>query len=337
MVVTGSSAYVIRNYEASFESTITNDSAMVFGFDQKLSGLEWMNNQTALGQIYTPELEAFLYGRDAGGLSIEYTMGNSYWLTSLLNNPVTEDDNGGAGPITRTWSSDPDDAALALNSTRVAKTQNLEIGFALIENTTTSNPQVRRATGAVTQNLNLKTSIDNPVAITETIIWGNEDAVGSTLNSGVPSNSGFAPMNFVNSNVQLNYGTGLESLVKVQDLDFTLNRNQELLYELNDSGASDAYTKVIEMTGKVMLAFDNIDAYQAVADRAELTSMSITITNGQSGTDERSLTMTFGGVGLSRHGNPDIQPGEPIFQEFDYQCRTVSAVAVDNTAIFNWT
>ena len=66
-------------------------------------------------------------------------------------------------------------------------------------------------------------------------------------------------------------------------------------------------------------------------------SFKIIITDGQSGDDERSLDLTFGGVGLSRHGNPSIQPGEPIFQEFDFQCRTILATGIDSTAEFDWT
>ena len=307
---------------------------MLFGFDQKMSGLEWMNNQSALPQLYTPEFEAFLYGVDAGTVSLEYTMGNSYWLTAILNNPVTET---GTGPYTRTWSSDPDaTGTTALNNTRIPKTQELEIGFALIENTTTSNPEVRNAKGVVTQSINLKTSIDNPVVLNETLIWGIE-STGTTLSSSIPNNSDFSPMNFVNSRIQLDYSGGLETLVKIQDVEYTFARNSELLREINTSAAVDAYTKTVEMTGKVTLAFDNADAYDAVTGRAELASMELLITNGQYGTDERSLTLTFSGVGLSKLSLPDIQPGEPIFQEFEFQCRTISAVAVDNTATFAWT
>lgn len=329
MVVTGNSAYVIRAYEKDFNGDI--GTLLIFGFEQKMSGLEWMNNQTALGQIYTPEVEAFLYGKDAGGLSIEYTMGNFYWLTSILSDPTL----AVGDPDVRTWSSDPDDGISSIVNTRIPKTQDLEIGFALIESNAL-NPEVRRAKGVITQSLNLKTSIDNPVSITETFVWGVESALSTTLNSSVPTNTGQQPFNFVNSNVRLDYGSGITDLIKVQDLDFTFNRDAELLHGFNTPSAVDAFTKLINMTGKVTLAFENMDTYTAVRNRAELSSMSITITNGQSGAALRSLVMTFGGIGLSRQGNPSIQPGEPIFQEFDFICRTVSAVGSDDTAAIDW-
>ena len=53
MVSSASSAYVIRSYETSFKSGGTVEHT--FGFDTKMSGLEWSNNQTTLPQLYTPE------------------------------------------------------------------------------------------------------------------------------------------------------------------------------------------------------------------------------------------------------------------------------------------
>ena len=350
MVVTGSSAYVIRRYEGYFNAVVTNTGGMLFGFDQKLNGLEWTNDQQPLPNLYTPEIERFLYGKNAGGVSVEYVLGNSYWLTSILNNPVTEpdpdsDSETDSTPTTRKWTTDPNDpGAEALNNSRIPKTQELEIGTLLLENTGSgtppapvSKPQIRTVKGALTQSINLKSSVGDPVAITETIVWGIESPVETTPNTAVPINDNFVPLNFVNSNVKLQYTSGTDTtLVKVQDWDLTIARNSELLYGMNDPNSVDSYTKLAEVTGKINLAFDNIDVYNAVVGRKELAEMTLTITNGQTGIAERSLTFTLTGVGLSRHANPDIQPGEPIFQEFDFQARRLEATAVDNTAAFEW-
>ena len=359
MVSTGSSAYIIRRYELHFGVTDDDSTTMLFGFDQKMSGLEWMNGQQPVPNLYTPEVETFLYGKNSGGASVEYTLGNSYWLTGILNNPVVDTTTGGIS--TRMWTSNPQAAgATYLNNSRVLKTQSLEIGMALIEDGNKPRPIRRFARGAVTQSVNMKSSIDNPVAITENLVWGIEDDLGersepipddnedapdndgddtdftSPLASTIPDNSGHVPLNFVNSLVQLKYDSSLEDLVKIQDVDFTFTRNSELLYGFNKPDSVDGYFKLAELTGKITLAFDNADVYKTVDARKKLDTMTMLITNGLTGSAERSLTFTFSGVGLSRHSVPDIQPGEPIFQEFDFQCERIEVTAIDATPKFDW-
>jgi len=323
MVSSASSAYVIRSFENTFGAGGTVEHAL--GFDAKISGLEWTNNQQSLPTLYTPEVEAFLYGRNAGSCSIEYTLGNSYWLTGLFNNPVTQDNTTNNTQIKRIWKSDP-----TLNANiRVPKTQHLEFGAAL-----TGENVVRNAKGVVTETVQLKTSIDNPVSITETFAWGKEDAISTSLDSTIPNNASFTAMNFVHSSIEMPNGT---DLVKVQDLELTINRNQKLLWALGSADAQSAYPQLLEMTGKVILAFENADALDKVVARGEVATMEITITNGLTNAAERSLTLLFTGVGLSTHRTPTINPGELILQEFDFTCRNIVATSVDATAIFNWT
>ena len=68
MVSSASSAYVIRSFENTFKAGGTVEHS--FGFDSKISGLEWSNNQVSLPQLYTPEVEAFLYGKNSGACTI---------------------------------------------------------------------------------------------------------------------------------------------------------------------------------------------------------------------------------------------------------------------------
>ncbi len=320
MVRSASSAYVTRKFEATFGAGGTVEHK--FGYDEKISGLEWNVNQQPLPQLNTPEVEAFLYNRNAGACSIEYVMGNSYWATALLGDPHTE---AGADPFTRTWDSDP---TIASTSSRLAKSQHLQFGAAL----TTENV-VREAKGVITQTINIKTSIDNPVAITEQFVWGIEDAIGTTLDSSLPNNSEFSPMNFVDASVEL---PDASALLTVQDLDLNLNRNMELLYGLGSADSVDAYPKVLECIGKVTMAFRNKTELQKVKARTELANMTIIISNGLVSTAERTVNLNFTGASLGRHGVPTLQPGEPIFQEFDFQCRNLEIVSVDSTALFNW-
>ncbi len=323
MVSSASSAYVIRSFENTFKAGGTVEHSL--GFDAKISGLEWANSQVSLPQLYTPEVEAFLYGKNAGSCTIEYTLGNAYFLTGLFNNPVTQDNTTNNTQVKRIWKSDP-----TLNANiRTAKSQHLEFGAAL-----TGENVVRNAKGCIVESVNLKTSIDNPVSVTESFVWGKEDAISTSLDSTVPNNASFTAMNFVHSTVEMPNGS---TLSKVQDLDLTINRNQKLLYSLGSADASAAYPQLLEMTGKVTLAFENADILDIVVARGEIASFEITITNGLTNAAQRSLTLLFSGVGLSKHGTPTVAPGDLITQEFDFTCRSIVATAIDATAIFNWT
>lgn len=321
MVRSASSFYALIGWESSFGGGASN--TQLFGKDQEITSLEFSNNQRALPQLYTPEIKNFLYGRNSGSCSVKYVLSNPFQFTSLFNVPISE--VLASGITTRTWSSDP-----SVNSNiRLLKSLHLEMGAAL-----TGANVVRNAKGVVTQSINFKTSIDNPVDVNQQLVWGIEDAVGTSLNGSVPTDSGFTPYNFVNSSVELPNATVLAT---VQDLDLTFNINSDLLYGLGSANAVNAYRKLFEMTGKVTLAFQDATEFNQVKARAEIADMEITFTNGLSGTDLRSIVMTFTGAGLSKHGVPSIIPGEPIFQEFDFQCRSVQVVSKDATAAFTWT
>lgn len=320
MVRTASSFYAQVGWESTFGGGASN--TQLFGKDQKISGLEWSNNMQALPQLYTPEIKDFLYSKNSGGCTVDYVLSNPFQFTSIFHEPISE--VLASGITTRTWDSDP-----ANNSNiRLLKSLHLELGFGA-----TSANVVRNAKGAVTQSMNFKTSIDSPVSVTQQLIWGLEDNIGTTMEASVPTDAGFTPYNFSHSTVELPDDTVIAT---VQDLDLTYNINSELLYGLGSPNSQDAYRQLFEVTGKVNLAFRDATHLQQVRDRADLADMELIFTNGLAGTDLRSITMTFTGVGLSKLGVPNVTPGQPIFQEFDFQCKNSVVVSKDATAAFNW-
>jgi len=321
MVRSGASSYVAIGWESSFGGGASN--VQLFGKDQKLNGVEYSNNMQALPQLYTPEVKDFLFGRNSGSCSIEYVLSNPFQFTSILHEPVSE--VLGSGITTRTWSSDPD----TNGNIRKIKSMHLEVGSILADENV-----VRNAKGVLTQSLNLKTGIDQPVQCTQQLVWGIEDAIGTTLNGSLPTDSGFSPYNFVETTVEMPNATVIAT---IQDLDLTFNINAELLYGLGAANAVDGYRKLFEVTGKINLAFKNKTHLDQVRNRTELATLEVTLTNGLSGTDLRSIVLLFTGVGLSRHGVPTTSPTEVLYQEFDFQCRSTSVVSKDATAAFTWT
>lgn len=268
-----------------------------------------------MGQLNSPEIECFVYGKNEGKTSMEYVLSNPWILTSVLDDPVTT----GGGPYVHTWNSDP-----TINSSiRDIKSLSLQVGLeGLLGNV------VRIIKGVVSPSLAFRMSLNEPIRMTQELIWG-QDSVGTTLDTSIASEVDFTPYTFVNASIELPDGT---SVATIQDFDLNLNSNAELLYELGDADSVDGFRKILEMTGKLNLTMLDKTNLDRIFARTELANMKVTITNGLSGVNLKNIIMTFTGVGLSLHSNAGIEPGELVLENVDFQCRSVSIVANNNTA-----
>lgn len=317
MARSASSSYVEFGYEGTFGGGSL--LAMRFGKEEKANGLEFDNNQIPLGQLYDPEVECFVYGQNKGGVTMEYVLAHPWILSSVFGNPTSVLDTGSR--YDHTWTSDVSTNA----GIRDISTMHLQIGFDGI----TGNV-VRNAKGVVCPSLGFKMSLNEPIRMTQKLIWGKEDTVGTTLDTTLGTNGTFTPYTFVHASIQLTSGT---TIATVQDFELNLDTNAELLYGLGDANSIDAWRKILTMTGKInltMLDKTNIDRVMA---RQEVADMVVTISNGLSGDSLKNIVMTFTGIGLSLHTNSGIEPGELVLENVDFQCRSVTIVAKnDSTA-----
>jgi len=316
MTRSASSAYVEYGYESTFGGG-SGTLPMLFGKEQKANGLEFNPNQIPLGQLYTPEIDCFVYGRNEGKVSMEYVLANPWFLSSVFGNPTSALDTGSR--YTHTWESDPS----SNSSIRDISSMHLQIGF-----DGTTGDVVRNAKGAVCPSLSLKMALNEPIRVTQEIVWGNEDTVSTTLDSSVGTVGSFTPYTFVHASIELPSGT---TIATVQDFELNLNTNAELLYALGDADAVDAWRKILEMTGKLSMTVLDKTQIDNVMARAEQATMKVTITNGLTGDNLKDIIFTFTGVGLSLHNNTGLEPGELVMENVDFQCRRVSVVA-RNTA-----
>ena len=79
-----SSSYVEYGYEGSTFGSGFVGNGIEFGKEVKVSGLEFKNNQMALGQLYSPEIESFPYDKNEGKCSVDYVVGKPCFLQSIL-------------------------------------------------------------------------------------------------------------------------------------------------------------------------------------------------------------------------------------------------------------
>ncbi|NIT99617.1 MAG: hypothetical protein GWN01_01330 [Nitrosopumilaceae archaeon] len=319
MARTGSSAYIQYGYESSFKGGATQ--AQVFGLEQKATGLRWLNNQIALGQLYSTERKIFAYAKNEGSVNLEWVVSNPWYFDYIFANPETT----GAGPYTHKWSSDPDFVgAGAFDNTDVRATRSghIEMGF----EGETGN-EVRNAKGVICPTLTMRTNVNDTIKCTGNFIWGREDNLVTTLDTSVASDDLNFPYTFVHASLELPDGT---VIAQIQDFELTFAPNVELIWGIGSAdAAASSGKKIIDMTGRFKKAKVDKSALEKVRNRSEEATLEIIITNGLSGTNEKSITLLGTGVGISEHDN-DVVPGEVIFENLQWQIRSMLVTAVNN-------
>lgn len=312
-----SSSYVEYGYENSTFGSGFVGNGIEFGKEVKVSGLEFKNNQMALGQLYSPEIESFAYGKSEGKCSVDYVVSNPWFLQSVLGTAVPAP---AANPTVsnlyqHTWNSSPSTDATMRDIHSMA----LRIGFK------TDTEYKRQAVGVVCPSLNLKMALNETVKATQELVWGEETKSGFQAPTGV-SLAGGIPYTFVHAEITSPL-TGA-TLASVQSFDLSISSNAELIYGMGSELSVDAYRKILEMTGKVSLVLYNASLLESVYGRGETANdLVVTLSNGLSGTSTRNIVMTFTGCSFSSHDTAGVEPGELLLENLDFQCKHVSVVA----------
>jgi len=318
MTKSASSIYVEYAYEPNFKAGAAGSFPMLFGKEQKANGLEFKNNQMPLGQLYSPEITCYAYGKSEGKLSMEFVLANPWFFESILYSGVSADIDGvGAGLLySHTWDSDP----TVNTDIRTTKSMALRIGYGV------DTDFVRLPIGVVCPTLSLKSALGETVKISQELVWGSEtvnQTFASPTATTMPGEIGYT---FVHASITSPL-TG-STLATVQDFELNMNSQSELVYELGTADAADAYRKILELTGKVTVTVKDSKFLEEVYARAESANdMVITISNGVAGDGERSVTITLSGISFSAHNNTGLSPGELVLENMDFQARSINVVA----------
>ena len=277
-----------------------------FGRNTRMSGVRWNVNQTGLNQLDTIEVDDYYYGKNEGSFSVDWVLSNSQIFNTILDpkSPNAYDTNP--------YSANNNDV-------RKANSFQLEIGHRNDSVLTTYK-------GCIMQSLAIKTSVGEPVGCTASVMCGRQtigttglqtDANVNTLKSNAANN--VDPFTFADSQITVSPTNKLFSGTTnnvIQDIEINFNTNKELLWGLNSADAQDSFRKVMEITGRMTLAFEDKYALETCAGRSEFTSLSAIFTKGG-----KTLTIALSGIGLSEHSRPSISPEEVIHQEVSFQAR----------------
>jgi len=315
MTRSASSVYIEYAYEDVFGGGATTSFPINFGKEVKASGLEWKNNQIPLGQLYTPEIESYAYGKNEGKVSMEFVLSNPWFFEAILDS--VQSDPAAGNLFSHEWDSDP---SLAGSTIKVINSMALAIAFDV------NTDHIRLPVGVVCPSLSFKMALNETIKVTQELIWG-EETVNQTFSEpdAVPL-AGEVPYTFVNALIT-DPTTGT-TLATIQTFDLNINSNAELVYGFNSANSEDAFRKILELTGKVGVTVKDSHFWDEVLGRSEAPSdMVITLSNNGAGDALREIVITLSGVSFSVHNTVGFEPGELVIENIDFQAKGCNVIA----------
>jgi hypothetical protein len=318
MVRTGAHGTLKYGEESSFGGGAT--ATRPFGLQQSVGSLSFKNNQIALTQLNSIEVQSFAYGKNEGSGSVDFVLSSPWVFDAILGGVDT---SGSSSDYSHIWDSDSTNLTADNTGIKVPKSFDIEVGF----DSKTSTDVVRHCKGSVFSSLNIKSSIGETVTGSMDFLYGVVDTITTSIGSPIADDIAF-PYTFSHASLQFPDGSG-NVIAEVQDFDISFSSNTELLYEQGSASAVGAFRKLFEMTGKFNASFIDKAQLQKVFNRTELATLTAIFTNGLTGTSEKSIKIEFAGIGLSEH-SLSIAPNEPIFEDLTFQMRNVKVTAYNS-------
>lgn len=310
MVRTAAYAYHKWGFESAYGGGVS-PKPLVFGLEEKLSGLGQQNNQIALGALNQVNSALFAWLANAGRYSVEFVLSSPWFLQLFFDQYSVSAPSGGIYTHTFAFSK----ALTSISS---------EIGFA----GETANV-VRTLVGLIGRTASIRSSIGDLVRCSVDLQHGSANTIGTSLDNSPPTDSEQTPYSFVSGSLQLPNGT---TIAQIQSLELTLNNNAELLYGHGSPNAVSAYRKSFEMTGRFNASMVDATLLQLVLNRQEVATLTLQFDNGLSSTSHKQISFNMTNVGVSEHNNPAIQPVDPVFQDLIWQIRAGDVTSLTSTA-----
>lgn len=313
MSVSGLAAYLEYGIQSNFTTALSAGAGTRrFGLNEKITALDIDEGMQALGNLNTPLVQQFAFGRFEGSLGLEYTLSNFWQIDTILGAAT----NAGAGPYTHTY-----------DDSKTVRAMTVEVGL------DTTTDRVLQLQKAVTRDLTISTAINEPVNVRHNILVGaTPTTAGSTLDSSIPSDTYAFPFTMVHATLENPSGT---TLAEVQNMELTMNPNIRFVYGPNSADAQNAIKGQLSLTGRFSLSVVNNTWWDAVRARAEPANNTLRMkfTNGDTSpaTDERTVQITLTGLGLGSLSMP-VDQYELVTEEIPFTARDVTVVITDNTA-----
>jgi hypothetical protein len=322
MVRTGAHAYVKYEFEDDGYGNLVSGQSpnKKFGLQDKLTSLSLTNNRMNLAQLNKNTVHKFAYGQQQGTASVGFTLSNPWLFGALLGAPVT---TGSSSPYTHTYNT-------AANL-KTPRTIQIEVGF-----DGASADIVRRLKGALVNNISISASVGGMVECTADITYGQETAPSTTLGTAPAKPVQEFPYTFAHAELLLDGAT----VVQCQDVNLSIAQNSELLYGLNSHAAVASFRRVLDITGSFKASWINKNLLEkllaqvksdSAATYQETAHTALKLTFIENSTSQQ-IEITCTGLSLGDQSISGLEPVEPVFEEINWQVKTISVVAKSTTA-----
>ena len=319
MATSGIKSYVNYGWETTY-GTASSTINIPFGHDTKITSLSMKRNSKMINGLGNTEAVNSVATTFEGSLGIDFVLGNGYLFKAVTGNTSTD---AGSGPYTHTYIASAGDMGKTLPSFTVENGVDLSTDYR------------GKYTGCTINSLKLSASTGELVQASATIDFAKFEK-DATLGTKVDDTYA-DPFSFVHASLEIPDGT---TIAEVQSFDLTINKKPKLVDGLGSQFHQTAITTGTEYDLSVDVAFEDtvlmedfLGSSSSPADNPdEVASLDINFNNGKSGTDLRSLQITFSGIRLDELSLP--QDNEDLIKEsLTIKPRQISSlVYTDNNA-----
>jgi len=300
---TGAYGYLLYGWESSFRGgASTRDK--VFGRGQRITGISRRENIEAIYELYQREPGSAMYKQQEGSLSIEWILANPWFFKGVMGSASTD----GAGPYTHTFSKAKDFVSM-----------DIEVGFEAEDANV-----VRRFKGAVFNSVSITASVNDLIRVRGDIRFFEEPTPTTTLGTAVIDS--FEPFSFQHATLQIPNGT---TIAEVQSFELTIGNNANPIWGLGSEYAAAAIPRGFDAAGRLNVTMKDASFINLLRDSAA--SLKLTITNGESGADERTITFNGTDVYFGEHSTA-LEPNALVIEHLPILIRDLSITAVNNTS-----
>lgn len=278
-----------------------------FGFNVALGELRYRRGEVELGKLGDVFYDKFVARRHEYSFGVDFVVSNPWWLLGAFGEVATT----GSGPYTHTFT-----------VSKAIKSMVVEAFFEA------AGANVRRVLkGVVVSGFTMNFDVDRQTINTSLDMEGGIIETNDSTSFSMPNDDINYPYTFVDSKVKVD---GAE-VGFIRSSDLRVETGAALFRQLGNSNTVAAVREgVMRISGSMSVAMMDRSWLDKVKNFTEH-NMTIILSNGGSGVNERSITFNLGGVVFNEHGQP-YRVGEMVIERVSFRAKTINAVAVNNTA-----
>lgn len=298
-------------WETSFAAVSTTINK-AFGHGVRTTSMTRRNNVEKVFSQGFRNAQVLKEKKFEGAITVEFVLANPWFFKAIMGAVTTT----GSGPYTHTFT----------ESDSVPT-------FSIKNNIATTTPSVPVLLGANAATCTLTSAVNELVRVRLDMPYGNETFSATTSSKLTDTEDLFT---FANGSLELPNGS---TLAQVQNMEVVLANSPELIMGQGSRFAQENAVKQRDYSGSITMALQaSADLLQKCYGGAtgpadsitETASMVMNFTNGQTGTNERSITATFTGVKIDEDSLPQ-DPTAVIMEDVSVFMRDLELKSINNT------